>query len=768
MERNAIRLLPDALKNQIAAGEVVERPASIVKELVENSLDAGATEITVDLEQGGLAGITVRDNGCGIPADELELAVTSHATSKIADFNDLYAISSFGFRGEALPSIASVSRFTITSCFKGEAAFAAFSHGRKSGTGPAALREGTLIEVADLFINVPARLKFLKTPASELKRCQEVLSRIALAHPEVAFRLSSGGRELLRFDAGRDLVRSLAVLWPSDLTETLAPFELARDGMRVSGVAGDPAQAQTKADRMLFYVNGRPVSDRVLFRAARDAYRSCLLNREYPQLALFVELPPEEVDVNVHPAKSEVRFRDESAVYTLVQAGVRRGADSFSVIARPDVAERDKDRESFTSALPETRPDAAQSAPERAVTRPLGFWGEMDKAPVFGTIGQKRKDAVRDREEEEQNEDRGPSACSVDALRGARDVAPDAPSETASRFARGTEEEPCAANAETSGVIPRAPVSDEPVFNASRAANARPDFSGAPREDAAFWSDGPRLAVLRGFNAPVSDSPGLTGSACDAARAGENPGIAGTVLITPRSANTAKAPSLFSGDDGLRETENPAPYNVGPVNKKARRDRKNVVYVSDEAAESAGEDAYLYFGQVERAYLLVRHKTELLILDQHAAHEAVLFARMRTGTGDSQFLAMDMELPLHPAEADALSALMPELTRLGFSLDFGKSDVLLVRAIPAALSLPESREFLRELAQGKTDGPEPIWALLACKAAVKAGQELTPDEASALVRQWLDTPDAEHCPHGRPVVRRLDGPFLERAFKRKA
>ena len=573
---------------------------------------------------------------------------------------------------------------------------------------------------------------------------------------------------LLRFDAGRDLVRSLAVLWPSDLTETLAPFELARDGMRVSGVAGDPAQAQTKADRMLFYVNGRPVSDRVLFRAARDAYRSCLLNREYPQLALFVELPPEEVDVNVHPAKSEVRFRDESAVYTLVQAGVRRGADSFSVIARPDVAERGKDRESFTSALPETRPDAAQSAPERAVTRPLGFWGEMDKAPVFGTIGQKRKDAVRDREEEEQNEDRGPSACSVDALRGARDVAPDAPSETASRFARGTEEEPCAANAETSGVVPRAPVSDEPVFDASPAANARPDFSAAPREDAAFWSDGPRLAVLRGFNVPVSDLPGLTGSACDAARAGENPGIAGTVLITPRSANTAKAPSLFSGDDGLRETENPAPYNVGPVNKRARRDRKNVVYVSDEAAESAGEDAYLYFGQVERTYLLVRHRTELLILDQHAAHEAVLFARMRTGTGDSQFLAMDMELPLHPAEADALSALMPELTRLGFSLDFGKSDVLLVRAIPAALSLPESREFLRELAQGKTDGPEPIWALLACKAAVKAGQELTPDEASALVRQWLDTPDAEHCPHGRPVVRRLDGPFLERAFKRKA
>lgn len=697
MERNAIRLLPEALKNQIAAGEVVERPASIIKELVENSLDAGATEIEVALEQGGLAGITVRDNGCGIPADELELAVTSHATSKIADFNDLYAISSFGFRGEALPSIASVSRFTITSCFEGKAAYAAFSHGCKTGTGPAVLREGTLIEVTDLFVNVPARLKFLKTPASELKRCQEVFSRIALAQPAIAFRLCSGGRELLRFEPGRDLSRALAVLWPSDLTEILVPFELHRDGMRAYGVAGDPSQAQTRADRMLFYVNGRPVSDRMLFRAAREAYRSCLLNREYPQLVLFVEVPPEEVDVNVHPAKSEVRFRDESAIYTLVQTAIRRGVDTFSLTARPETLDQNRG-DSPVNAVPQKTIGISRSATECAEPRPLGFWGEMDKAPTIGVIGQKHKDTILDHEEEEQDD-----ACDAALLSG--------------------------------------PVSD----------SFGPD-------------NGPRLAVLRGH----SDlSAILSGS--DSAHMSKITGPAGAALAVARSTKDSRGSILFPNEEELRETENPAPYNLGPVyEKKKPRNRKNVVYVSDEAAESVGEDAYLYFGQVERTYLLVRHKTELLILDQHAAHEVVLFARMRTESGDTQFLAMDMELPLHPAEADVVSELIPELTRLGFSLEFKKPGFLVVRAIPTILSLAESREFLQELAQGKIDGPEPIWALLACKAAVKAGQELTPDEASALIRQWLETPDAEYCPHGRPVVRKVDSQFLEKAFKRRA
>ncbi len=744
MERNAIRLLPDALKNQIAAGEVVERPASIVKELVENSLDAGATEIAVTLEQGGLAAITARDNGCGIPAEELELAVASHATSKIADFNDLYAISSFGFRGEALPSIASVSRFTITSCFNGEAAYASFSHGRKTGAGPAVLREGTLVEITDLFLNVPARLKFLKTPASELKRCQEIFSRIALAHPEVSFLLRSGGRELLRFDAGRSLIRALSVLWPADLAASLAPFELARDGMRAHGAAGDPSQAQAKSDRMLFYVNGRPVNDRVLFRAARDAYRSCLLNREYPQLALFVELPPEEVDVNVHPAKSEVRFRDESAVYALAQNAVRQGANAFSTFARARGESAEKPPKHTPDALLwDASAQSLNTAQNDATPRPPGFWGEMDKAPAFGVLGQKHKERAPTALVDEEEECRQKNATFPDA-----DKTPDPKPKTPSPFACGPEAADEAALAYAASAGPEQ--------------KPRPDASTAKTQPEPPL-DGPRHAILRGLNADEPDA--LTHDAQPASFGG-----------APRSPENAArpmkrpgAPALFSGTRVLRETENPAPYDVGPINKTPwPRSRKNVVYVSDEAALAAGEDAYLYFGQIERAYLLVRHKTDLLVLDQHAAHEAVLFARLRSGAGESQFLAMEMELRLHQSEADVLDRLMPDLTRLGFSMRFKNPETLLVRAIPALLDLAESREFLKELAQGKTEGPTPIWALLACKAAIKAGQELTPDEASALIKQWLDAPDAEHCPHGRPVVRRLDGAFLERAFKRRA
>lgn len=723
MERNAIRLLPDALKNQIAAGEVVERPASIIKELVENSLDAGATDITVDLEQGGLSGITVRDNGCGIPADELELAVTSHATSKITDFNDLYAISSFGFRGEALPSIASVSRFTITSCFKGEAAYAAFCHGRKTGTGPAVLREGTLIEVADLFINVPARLKFLKTPASELKRCQDVFSRIALAHPDISFCLRSGGRELLRFEAGRDLVKALAELWPAELTEGLASFTFTRDGMHAYGVAGHPSQAQTKADRMLFYVNGRPVSDRVLFRAARDAYRSCLLNREYPQLVLFVELPPEEVDVNVHPAKSEVRFRDEGMVYSLVLAGVLQGVKAFSTTAQPDAPNVTESLDCTQNTLLDKSENTLWKE-QGHIHRPIGFWGEVDKAPMFGVLGQKHKDE-RPIEEEEWSIKRNVLPLTQEDT----EYTPD----TQSLSLNINDTEPT------------------------------PGFEHCPETtspDTASSSDAPRHAILRGFNTQIP-------APC--------PKDASSIPFTgTQNVNEMVDPlgnsSLFCEERKLRETEVPAPYNLSSASRaqKQHRNKKNVVYVSDEAAQAAGEDAYLYFGQVEYTYLLVRHKEELLILDQHAAHEAILFARLRDGAGDSQILTMDMELCLHPAEVEAMSALVPELTKLGFSIKFKAPQKLLIHATPPMLNLIESRELLKELAQGKIDGLEPIWALLACKAAIKAGQKLAPDEAASLIKQWLDTPNAEYCPHGRPVIRRMDSSLLEKAFKRKA
>lgn len=591
------------LRNQIAAGEVVERPASVVKELVENSLDAGASQIDVRLDNGGHSLIRVQDDGIGIPADELELAITRHATSKIASLGDLDAIGTYGFRGEALPSIASVSRFRIVSrsaADNGPAGVGAsleVEHGRIIGRGQAALRQGALVEARDLFGNMPARQKFLKNPSTELKRAQVWLGRLAAARPKIGFSMFAGEREIARFGKNQDLRERLRQIWPCEIVDELLPVQSSMHGITISGLAAPPHLRQPRPDRIFFYVNGRAVNDKRLLSAVREAYKGRQISRDYPQLALFVDINPCEVDVNAHPAKTEVRFRNESAIFSAVLGALGQAfqAESFAGI---DVGESSGD----------------------------DLWGDFDKQPLMPRPERK-------------------------------------PASEPWRFVE-------------------APQS---------------------RQDA----EAPEWA----------------------------PGEAASSLSPPEFA--------------LLETAAGAPSIASP----ARGDG------------AAGPD---YLGQIAGTYLVLRDSDgSLAVLDQHAAHERILYERLRAGAaGAGQKLLAPLELGLNDSRKEKLANLALYLQKLGFRFA-EKDQILLVDAISPLLSRQDAREFLREVLDGLREDLESLLIGMACHAAVKAGQKLSPDEAFELCRQWAQTGQSEFCPHGRPCVLRWDANALEKLFKRR-
>ncbi len=324
-----IQQLPDHLINQIAAGEVVERPASIVKELVENALDAGATKITVELEQGGLDRIRVRDDGFGIDREQLPLALSRHATSKIQSMDDLQKVSSMGFRGEALPSIASVSRLSITSATEGSE-HAARIHYTSSGSldvEPASHPVGTAVDVQSLFYNVPARRKFMRTARTEFSRCESVVKTLAMAHPLTAFSLLHNGKGVFDCTSAQSIEAQsirVAKILGKGFGETAHHVSIEGAGLGMSGWIADPSFSRSQADMQYFYVNRRMVRDRVISHAVKQAYSDLIYHQRFPAFVLFLEMDPQAVDVNVHPGKQEVRFRDSQSVHGFIRHSIKQ------------------------------------------------------------------------------------------------------------------------------------------------------------------------------------------------------------------------------------------------------------------------------------------------------------------------------------------------------------------------------------------------------------------------------------------------------------
>ena len=662
-----IRLLPDHVANQIAAGEVVERPASVAKELVENAIDAGATHVSIDVENGGRRLLKVTDDGEGMGRDDAVLAFERHATSKIARSEDLASISTLGFRGEALASIASVARVELTT--RTEAAPAAtrvvIEGGRMRDVKDAAHPQGTTIAVRDLFFNVPARRKFLRSEATESFHLTNLVTHYALAHPEIAFTLTNGGREVLRTAAAQDLRERAYQIFGAEFLDNLLEVSGGHPHVaRVSGYVSAPRDRRTSRDSQYLFVNGRFVRDRLIGRALSEGYRAILPHGVYPAALLFIDTPLEEVDVNVHPAKTEVRFRRSAAVADAVREAVR-GALASAGYAKPEGRD--------VSEIPAEQ-DEAESFPSAMSATSEGF---RSPAPEVGFISPER-----------------------------------------------------------------------PVMPASQ---PRMEFSTAFEEDDVSTGIGSN----RGSGA--IESPIISD------------------LAQPVSASAGVSPASSQGTAGVSPALSPQreqlPVQLPPLNSAQK-------FAREVSAESLSTNIRP-LGQLDESFIVATDDEGLLLIDQHVAHERILFDKYRalesTRTAESQQMLIPETFDLTPAQAAVFDSVSEELENYGFDLMRLSGRTVAINAVPADLPASEARNMLAEIldtveAEKKGNARETlrdeIAASLACHAAIKVNMPLAPEKMRWLIDRLLVTSSPTTCPHGRPVILRLTTRDILKGFHR--
>lgn len=648
---NKIQVLDQITIDKIAAGEVIERPASIVKELVENSIDAGATAVTAEIKEGGISYIRIADNGSGIEKSQVPSAFLRHSTSKIRTAEDLTHIASLGFRGEALSSIAAVSQVELITKTEAETFGTVYriAGGKEESMEDTGARDGTTFLVRQLFYNTPARRKFLKTPMTEAGHVSDLMTRLALSHPEISFQFINNGQSRLHTSGNGNLKDVIYHVYGREIAANLLEVDHEEKGIHITGYLGAPLISRGNRNFETYFINGRYIKNQVVYKAIEDAYKDFSMQHKYPFVVLHIAIDGTAVDVNVHPAKMELRFSNQQEVYNAVFAAVDQTLHKKELIPDVKLEEPAKTQEkpvprgvSFETSVPAPQKPAAE-AKEPPRERDLDYFMEEMKKRVRSYHEQNSAAEVK-----EQGEIFKPKR-QMDRIREA------------------------AAYAAKSG------------------------------------SDDPKKQ-------PASDP-----------------------VKEPRQME------LFEGN--LLKGENRPDYQL--------------------------------VGQVFDTYWIVQQEDRMYIIDQHAAHERVLYEKilqsMKTREFTSQMISPPIILNLTMQESDLLKKYMDRFTRIGFEFEEFGQESYAVRAVPGNLFHIAKKELLLEMLDSLSDEitrnhssdliDEKI-ASMSCKAAVKGNMRLTAQEADALIGELLTLENPYHCPHGRPTIIAMSKRELEKKFKR--
>ena len=661
-----IQVLDQVTIDKIAAGEVIERPASIVKELVENAIDAGATHVTIEIEEGGISLIRITDDGSGIMKEDIRNAFLRHSTSKIRNVEDLLHITSLGFRGEALSSIAAVTKVEVITKTK-EAILGTryvIEGGQELSLDEAGASDGTTFIIRQLFYNVPARRKFLKTAMTEAGHVQDLLIRLALSHPEVAFRFLNNNQEKLRTSGSGKLKDVIYNIYGRDVASNLLELDYRQGGIYITGYLGKPLITRGNRNFETFFVNGRYIKSTMISRAVEDAYKDFMMQHKFPFVVLHFQVDTETVDVNVHPTKMELRFQNQQEVYKTVFEAIHRQLLEPELIPQVEVPE-----------------------------------------PLTSPVQEKKKTPSPD-------------------LKLVRRVMPSDSKEAAVSIATT----PIDSAAQT---VPE-PVKEEP--------HNEDYFIRKMRERVMSYHN-------RNSSAEVKDQKKIFRPEEQKKR----------IQTSVREATTYK-------------------INETPVVQK-KPEQLNLFEEKLLKREVRAE--YRLIGQVFDTYWLVQFQDNLYIIDQHAAHERVLYERtlkeMKNREFTSQYLSPPIILTLSMQEAELLKTHKERFERIGFEIEPFGGEEYAIRAVPANLFSIAKKELFMEMLDNLADGlstnmtPDIIdekVASMSCKAAVKGNNRLSAQEVDALIGELLELENPYHCPHGRPTIIAMSKKELEKKFKR--